>query len=147
MPPNTRQRVPGGPDWIGCILVTLGLTLFLIALSQGPVDGWRAGYVVAFLVVGLLLLPVFVAYEMWLERKKWTPMLRISNFRRGKFGLINLFGFFGFMSYACVDAVLAMTRRARFSVSWARVDFLPGLLHCQNLGLSGGHLLPQRAWS
>jgi hypothetical protein len=47
--------------------------------------GWHTSYVVALLVIGCVLLPVFVAYELWLERKGSTPMLRMSNFTRGEF--------------------------------------------------------------
>jgi len=103
MPPNPKVKVVGGPDWIGTALITCALTFFLFALSQGPAVGWTTGYILALLIIGCLLFPAFVFYEIWVERKGNTPMLRMSNFARGRFGIINLAGFFGFGAFAIWD--------------------------------------------
>lgn len=78
MPPNPKQKIPGGPDWLGTAIITVGLTLVLFCLSQGPAVGWNTGYVVALLVIGCVCWPVFVFYEIWVEKRGWTPMLRMS---------------------------------------------------------------------
>lgn len=38
----------------------------------------------------------FIAYEIWIERIGKTPMLRMSNFLRGRYLAINVLGLFGF---------------------------------------------------
>lgn len=45
---------------------------------------------------GIFLFLAFVAYEVWLERKGWTPMLRMSNFKRGRYLAMNLLGLIAF---------------------------------------------------
>lgn len=52
--------------------------LMWIFFGSGPEVGWDAGYVVGLLVVGCLCFPTFVFYEIWVERKGNTPMLRMS---------------------------------------------------------------------
>lgn len=45
---------------------------------SGPAVGWSTGYVVGLLVIGCLCFPAFVFYEIWVEKKQNTPMLRMS---------------------------------------------------------------------
>jgi len=66
-------------DWIGAMLVTVGLVLVVFALGQAPIAGWRTPYIIACLVVGMILVAVFVAWEHHLEKAVdghksfWTP--------------------------------------------------------------------------
>ncbi|KAI1786590.1 efflux transporter [Ganoderma leucocontextum] len=72
-------------DWLGAFLVTAGLTFIIFILSDGPVapDGWKTGFIIALLIVGVLLLVVFVFWERHLEQihdqggelsqRWWTP--------------------------------------------------------------------------
>lgn len=122
MPKNAKTPVPGGPDWIGTGLITAGLCLFLFALSQGGGVGWKTPYIIALLITGIMLVPVWVFYERYLEKRGKTPMLRMSYFTRGRFGpfrfpalfpdhmadnlavplsaVINFCGFFAFGAFA-----------------------------------------------
>ncbi|KAI1786595.1 efflux transporter [Ganoderma leucocontextum] len=72
-------------DWLGAFLVTAGLTFIIFILSDGPVapDGWKTGFIIALLIVGVLLLVLFVLWERYLEQvharggylsqRWWTP--------------------------------------------------------------------------
>ncbi|TBU55746.1 efflux transporter [Dichomitus squalens] len=72
-------------DWLGALLVTSGLVFIIFILSDGPIapDGWKTGYIIALLIVGVFLLVLFVVWERYLERmhargeetsqRWWTP--------------------------------------------------------------------------
>ena len=92
MPKTQKIKVPGGPDWLGTLFIDAALCLFLFGLTQGSEYGWIQPSVLPPLIIGILLFPVFVFYEIWLERTGKTPVLRMSTFvrSRGAFGLINL---------------------------------------------------------
>ncbi|KAI0750334.1 major facilitator superfamily domain-containing protein [Daedaleopsis nitida] len=57
-------------DWIGALLVTAGLTFIVFVLSDGSTapNGWKTGYIIALLIVGVLFLVLFVLWERFLER-------------------------------------------------------------------------------
>ncbi|KAI9056752.1 efflux transporter [Trametes sanguinea] len=57
-------------DWIGAFLVTAGLTLIIFVLSDGSIapDGWKTGYIIALLIVGVVLVALFVWWEHYLEQ-------------------------------------------------------------------------------
>ncbi|CDO78208.1 hypothetical protein BN946_scf184701.g6 [Trametes cinnabarina] len=72
-------------DWIGAFLVTAGLTFIIFILSDGTVapNGWKTGYIIALIILGVLFLVAFVAWEHYLEQlrdretapvaKWWNP--------------------------------------------------------------------------
>ncbi|KAI0668013.1 efflux transporter [Trametes maxima] len=72
-------------DWLGALLVTAGLTLIIFVLSDGSIapNGWKTGYIIALLIVGVLFLALFVAWQHYLEQlhtqrdaqreRWWTP--------------------------------------------------------------------------
>ncbi|KAI1790080.1 efflux transporter [Ganoderma leucocontextum] len=72
-------------DWVGAFLVTAGLTFIVFILSDGSIapDGWRTGYIIALVIVGVFSLVLFVFWERYLEQvhmqggevsqKWWTP--------------------------------------------------------------------------
>ncbi|CCM06311.1 uncharacterized protein FIBRA_08562 [Fibroporia radiculosa] len=82
-------------DWLGAFLVTAGLVLVVFALSDGTIapEGWRTGYIIALLVIGVLLLGAYIAWELYLERKQdarstawWTPppLMRVTLWTRAR---------------------------------------------------------------
>jgi len=70
-----------GLDLLGTAAYVVGLTGLVLALSKGGLSGWNDPLVVAGLVAGVVLLPVFVL----IERRGRAPMLDLSLFRNRLF--------------------------------------------------------------
>jgi len=103
-------------DWFGAFLVTAGLVMIVFVLSDGSMapNGWKTGYIIALLIVGVLLVVAYVAWEHFLERAHnahnpawWAPppVMRVSLWRRarGKLAVTFLLAFLAygsFMSFA-----------------------------------------------
>ncbi|KAI0788398.1 efflux transporter [Fomes fomentarius] len=103
-------------DWIGALLVTAGLTFIVFILSDGSVapNGWKTGYIIALLIVGIFLLVLFVLWEHFLEgvhasddvsvRKRWwtpPPLMPVSIWTRskGKLAVMLIVAFFEWCSF------------------------------------------------
>ena len=61
--PESPVRVPGRVNWTGAALMSLGLALVLIAVSEAPVWHWLSAKTLTVLVVGLVLLAAWVRSE------------------------------------------------------------------------------------
>ncbi|KAL2024855.1 hypothetical protein VTK56DRAFT_3554 [Thermocarpiscus australiensis] len=62
-------------DLAGLVLITAGLALFLLPfnLYATQADGWRSPMLIAFFIVGGLLLTGFVLFEKYIAPKKFMP--------------------------------------------------------------------------
>ncbi|EKM57838.1 uncharacterized protein PHACADRAFT_251711 [Phanerochaete carnosa HHB-10118-sp] len=62
-------------DWLGAFLVTAGLVLIVFVLSDGTIapEGWGTSYIIAFIVIGVFLLALFVAWQYYLEKIHSDP--------------------------------------------------------------------------
>lgn len=94
-------------DWLGAVLVTLGLFALLFALTEGNVVGWSTPWIPVLIVVSLILVTLFVFWQRHLEKAgKLPPLLKVSLFRSGRFSaamiIMALFfsSFNGFLVYA-----------------------------------------------
>ena len=72
-------------DWLGGFLVTVGLLALLFALTEGNVVGWSTPWVPVLIVVSLLLLCVFYAWQ-WYQENRTTrrPLIKVSIFKNGR---------------------------------------------------------------
>lgn len=78
-------------DWIGAVLVTVGLLLLLFALTEGNVVGWSTPWIPALIVVSILILVAFCFWQHYLEtRGRHTPLVKISMFRSTRFSAVML---------------------------------------------------------
>jgi hypothetical protein len=68
-------------DYVGTLMVTLGLLLFLMGLSWGGgLYPWKSVHVIATIVIGLLLLIAFALYETYMPLKEpLLPMHLLNN--------------------------------------------------------------------
>lgn len=73
-------------DYLGAVLVTLGLAGVVVALVSGPSAGFGHPAIVAAGLGGLILLAAFLLYE----RRAPDPLLPLSIFRSRQFGGANL---------------------------------------------------------
>ncbi|GAP91933.2 putative major facilitator superfamily transporter [Rosellinia necatrix] len=94
LPPPPVSTVPSkkglvllkSVDWLGGFLVTAGLLALLFALTEGNVVGWSTPWVPVLIVVAVILLGVFYAWQ-WYQENRTTrrPLIKVSIFRNGRF--------------------------------------------------------------
>ncbi|KIJ50851.1 hypothetical protein M422DRAFT_27007, partial [Sphaerobolus stellatus SS14] len=91
-------------DWVGAAIVSSGLILLLFALGQGPIapNGFATGYIIACLIIGVLLVIAFVAWEYYLEKYSTRPPLmhlEIWTRANGKFAAMAAIAFWESCSF------------------------------------------------
>lgn len=98
-PPAATQTVAGQEgkkkrvasiDWIGAVLVTVGLFVLLFALTEGNVVGWSTPWVPVLLVVSILIIVAFVFWQHFLEKRSRPPLVKVSMFRNLRFSAVML---------------------------------------------------------
>ncbi|KAF8921047.1 major facilitator superfamily domain-containing protein [Mucidula mucida] len=126
-PPSVTKPVAGGVDYFGGGLISVALTLTLFSISQGSNVGWQTPYVIVLLVVGIIFFPIFAAWESYLENKGCTPMICMSNFKRGRYTLMSLLSLLGFGSFIIWDnlAGLFWQRTIGYSAVQVMLRFVP----------------------
>jgi MFS family permease len=74
-------------DILGVTLTIAGTGMFSAALTLGSdaPQGWRTGYVLALLIVGLACLVAFVFWELWVE----DPLIPMGIFKDRNFSLVS----------------------------------------------------------
>jgi EmrB/QacA subfamily drug resistance transporter len=77
IPGNVSREAGGRLDLPGAVTGTVGMTLLVFTIAQGPELGWTSGRVLLAGVCGLLLLACFIAIEAVSTR----PLLPLSLFR------------------------------------------------------------------
>ncbi|KAH8203866.1 hypothetical protein TruAng_001930 [Truncatella angustata] len=92
-PPETtankhNKSLAKSVDWFGGILITLGILALLFALTEGNVVGWKTVWVYLLIVIGLLLIGIFAAWQWYQE--KYTarpPLMKVSLFSNKEFSV------------------------------------------------------------
>lgn len=115
---NIDHGVDRRVDWIGATLVTVGLVLIVFVLGQGGIasQGWKTPYIIACLIIGILLIAAFLAWEYHLEKvlndphrtkSTWTPppLMKLSLWARarGQLAVVLIIAFLnwcGFLSWS-----------------------------------------------
>lgn len=75
-------------DWFGAFLITVGLLALMFALTEGNVVGWNSVWIYLLIVMALLLIGIFAAWQ-WYQEKHTSraPLMRISILKNGLFSL------------------------------------------------------------
>ena len=77
----TEAEIKNAVDWIGGTIVTVALFILLFALTEGNIVGWDKPYIPAIIVVSVVLLAVFVVWQLYLEKKTMRrPLIKMSLF-------------------------------------------------------------------
>ena len=65
------EPVPANNAVTGILLITLAFALFLLPFSLAAYapQGWRTGYIIAMIVLGVLFFPIFYLWERYLAPK------------------------------------------------------------------------------
>ena len=84
-------------DVVGVVLTIFGIGMFSAAISLGETapQGWKTGYVLALLIVGIFLMIVFV---FWEQRYPY-PLVPMSIWKDRNFSLVLAVLLLGFMSF------------------------------------------------
>jgi len=77
-------------DWVGAALLSTWLTTLLIAVSQGPSQGWASPLVIAAFAVAAVVFIVWIAFEQRLSE----PLVNINLLRRPMLWRVNAGAFF-----------------------------------------------------
>ena len=97
---------PASVDWVGAALVTAGLIMLMFALTEGNVVGWATPWIAALLVLSVLVIAVFVAWQRHLERATTRrPLVKVSMFAKVRFSaamIIMALSFASFNNYLIV---------------------------------------------
>lgn len=95
--PASATGTRGRFDIVGALLLSAALTALLLGISKGPAWGWSSPQTVASLVVAVLVLAVWVPYELRVP----APMVDLRVSMRRTVLLTNIAGLFvGFAAYA-----------------------------------------------
>ncbi|MFH9012984.1 MFS transporter [Streptomyces sp. NPDC017943] len=79
--PESKHRAGDRPDLLGAVLSTIGMTAAVYAIITGPEHGWTSGQVLLPALIGLVVLGLFVLWELRTEH----PMLDMHFFRDQRF--------------------------------------------------------------
>jgi MFS family permease len=75
--PESPIKSPGKINWIAAALMSIGITLVLIAIAQTTTWGWGSVKTLVMLVAGLLVIALWVAYEVRSE----NPLIDMAMMR------------------------------------------------------------------
>jgi EmrB/QacA subfamily drug resistance transporter len=95
--PESPIKVPAKIDWVGAVLMALGLGGLLLGISQGPRWGWTSGRVLGLFAVSLVAFASWVRFELRVPE----PLVDMRMMRRRAVWTTNLaallvgFGMFG----------------------------------------------------
>ena len=75
MPKTTAvaEDLPGAEKWkrmdlVGVFILIACLIMFILGFTQAPIIGWKSANFIAPLIISIVLLPIFIVYELWLPR-------------------------------------------------------------------------------
>ncbi|KAG9581035.1 drug resistance protein, partial [Aureobasidium melanogenum] len=84
-PPRQDSELKKSVDWIGAFLVTVGVLVLLFALAEGNVVGWGKAYIPVLIVLSILFIVTFVAWQLYLEKRtERRPLMKVTLFKRLK---------------------------------------------------------------
>jgi MFS family permease len=127
--PESPVRAPGRVNWLGACIMAAWLVTGLLALSYGPMWGWKSPSVLGLLAVTVILIPCWIASEA----RSDTPMVDMKMMRIPAVWRTNLaallFGFGMFAMFIIVPQFVQTPARVGYgfgaSVTQSGLDLLP----------------------
>ena len=75
----SESEIKNAVDWIGGTIVTVALFILLFALTEGNIVGWSRPYIATIIAISVVLLIVFVTWQLYLEKKTARrPLIKMS---------------------------------------------------------------------
>jgi EmrB/QacA subfamily drug resistance transporter len=142
--PESPVRVPGRVNWVNAVLMAVGLGLVLIAVSETPVWGWLSARTIAFFLVGLAVLALWVRAEV----RAAEPLVDMKMMRiRGVWttnAVALLLGFGMYASFILLPQYVETPEQAGYgfgaSVTGAGLFLLPSTIAMLIAGAQTGRL-------
>ncbi|KAL7628293.1 hypothetical protein AAE478_002493 [Parahypoxylon ruwenzoriense] len=115
-------------DWIGGTLVTAAILALLFALTEGNVVGWSTIWIYLLIVISVLLLGIFIAWQ-WYQEKHTTkkPLMKVSIFKNPRFsaGMVIMALFFASFNDLLVSATFLFQDYQGLSPLQTTLRFIP----------------------
>ena len=147
---KTKMQQLLGFDWIGMILFTTGLTVFLIALNWGgSVYPWSDAHVLGAFFAGIATIVAFCFWEAY--TKNDYPLMPMRLFKNVRYVAIVACASIGAMIYYAGTVIWPTIVGALFTTSVSEVGWMScavggGLLAGQISGGIGLRYLPRMKW-
>jgi EmrB/QacA subfamily drug resistance transporter len=142
--PESPVRSKGTVNWLGAVLMSIGLAAILIAVSEAPVWGWGSPKTITLLAVGAVVLPVWV----WNESRSPQPLVDMRMMRiRGVWttnAVAALLGFGMYSSFILIPDFVETPEHVGYgfgaSVTEAGLFLLPATMAMLVFGAATGRL-------
>jgi EmrB/QacA subfamily drug resistance transporter len=142
--PESPQRVQGRVDLVGAAVLSAGLVLVLVAVSQGRAWGWSSPRTLGAAAVGLVVLVLWLP----LQRRTVEPLVDVRTLARPAVLLTNvatlLIGFGMFGAYVLIPQVVQAPRSTGYgfgaTATHAGLLMIPGSLSMLVFGPISGVL-------
>jgi EmrB/QacA subfamily drug resistance transporter len=137
IPESKSEEIPEGQDWLGAVLITIGLGSMIFGLIEGPKRGWAAPSVLTSIVSSLIFLIAFVV----VENKTRHPMIPLELFKDRVFTGITLITFVLYFAMSGVFFFLPLNLQQiqGFSATNTGAAFMPIIIMLFLMSRWSGH--------
>ncbi|MCL4296562.1 MAG: MFS transporter [Anaerolineae bacterium] len=137
VPESKSEKIPESQDWLGAVLITIGLGSLIFGLIEGPRRGWAAPSVPISLVASLVFLIAFGIVETKTEH----PMIPLQLFKHRLFTGITLVTFILYFAMSGVFFFLPLNLQQiqNFSATNTGAAFMPIIILLFLLSRWSGH--------
>ena len=131
-------------DWLGATLSATALITLLLAATNGPRMGWGAPIIIAGEAAFLVLLGVFI----WWELRTPTPMLDLRLFKRRTFSMGISAGFISFLGLSSVRYLVPFYLQIVLDYSPSKIGLIlaPNAIAMIVIGPLSGRLSDRYGW-
>ncbi|MGW2511794.1 MFS transporter [Streptomyces scopuliridis] len=114
--PESKSKEGDRPDLLGALLSTIGMTAVVYAIISGPDRGWLSGQVLLPASVGLVVLGLFVFWELRVP----YPMLDMHFFRDQRF--IGAVAGAILVAFGMTGSLFLLTQHLQFVLGYGPLD-------------------------
>ncbi|QDS68318.1 hypothetical protein FKW77_010684 [Venturia effusa] len=115
-------------DWIGGVLITVGLLMLMFALTEGNVVGWSTPWIPVLIVLSLAIIGLFITWQWYLEKRTTRqPLMKVSIWHSKQFcaAMIIMALFFSTFNNYIVFATYFFQEYQGLSVIETMIRFIP----------------------
>ncbi|PSS05330.1 major facilitator superfamily domain-containing protein [Coniella lustricola] len=148
IPKDVPAKITGNMDYWGVLTIVPPLVLIVYGITDGAYapDGWRTGYIIASLVVGVLLLGVATYVEGWVSTEPLLPgsMFKPRHMKTLVVALMFAYGTWGVFMYYSSFYLINVMGYSTLQTALAFTPMVVGGIIIASVGGFTLHLLPGR---